>query len=111
MDNLKNTVVKFSLANGEEVGLTLTFRKLNLMKSVNSSLYTRFNKIMTGKSEEILDLVTVIYGAYWCQNYGAEEMLTESDFIDLVPFDINEIRNVFRLLTQPKKKQGSGSRS
>lgn len=105
MDNtLKNTVVKFKLANGEEVELTLTFRKLNLMKSVDRPLYNNFNRIMTGKSEEILDLVTVIYAAYWCQNYGAPEMLNESDFIDLTPFDVNEIRRVFKTLTQPKKK-------
>ena len=105
MDNtLKNTVVKFKLMNGEEVGLTLTFRKLNLLKSVNNGLYNKFNKILTGKSEEILDLITVLYVAYWCENYGNDEMLTEADFIDLTPFDVGEIRRVFQVLTQPKKK-------
>lgn len=101
---MKNTVVKFKLANDTEVELTLTFRKLNLMKSVNHELYNKFNRILSGKSEEILDLVTVIYSAYWCQNYGNDEMLSESDFVDLMPFDIAEIRRVFRILTQPKKK-------
>lgn len=105
MDNtLKNTVVNFKLTNGQEVGMTLTFRKLNLLKSVNIGLYNKFNKIISGKSEEILDLVTVLYVAYWCENYGSDDLMTEADFIDVTPFDIGEIRKVFTVLTQPKKK-------
>lgn len=105
MSNPKNSYIPFELTDGTKVNLTLTFRKLNLMKSVNPSLYERFNRIVSGKTEEILDLVTAIYAAYWCANYGGDKkIMSEADFVDLTPFDILKISAVFKELTQPKKK-------
>lgn len=100
----KNTTLDYVLNNGNTVKLTLTFGKLNVLKSVNNQLYEKFNKIVNGKSDEILDLVTIIYVAYWCANFGKDGILTESEFIDLVPFDLLDIKKVFTTLTQPKKK-------
>lgn len=101
---MKNTVIDFTLNTEEVVKLTLTFGKLNLLKSVNNELYTRYNEISHGKREDILDMVTIIYVAYWCANFGNEEMHTEKEFIELVPFDIPEIQRKYKELLEPKKK-------
>lgn len=105
MSEIKNTYQDFTLLNNETVKLTLTFGKLNILKSVNNLLYSRYNKILYGKSEDVLDMVIIVYVAYWCANYGKDkDIYSEEQFIDLVPFNLNEIKRVFSALTQPKKK-------
>jgi len=103
---VRNTYQKFILENDETVNLTLTFGKLNVLKSVNNELYQRYNKVLFGKSEDIMDMVTIVYVAYWCANYSLDNknLYTETEFIDLVPFNLSEIKRVFQALTTPKKK-------
>ncbi len=104
-ETAKNSFISFPLENGEEVKLTLTFQKLNILKSVDNELYTRFNKIFyQGKSDDVLDMVTVIYTAYWCANIGNNEKYKEAEFVDQVPFDIPLIERTFNALTKTKKK-------
>ena len=104
MSEIKNTYVDFELNNGETVKLTLTFGRLNVLKSVNNELYARFNNVLYGKSEDMLDTTAMLYVAYWCANYnGTDKLYTEQEFYDLVPFDMVEIKRVFDTLTQPKK--------
>lgn len=102
----KTTAIEYVLKNGETVNLSLSFGRLNLLKRVNSELYDRFNKMQFGKSEDILDLVTMIYVAYWCENYkvGDKSLYSEDDFIELVEFDMVEIQRIQNGLTRPKKK-------
>ena len=96
---------EYTLSNGEVVTLSLTFGKLNMLKKLNHDLYERVNKIFYGKSEDILDLVTMVYVGYWCANHGkTENLYKEEDFYDLVDFDALELKRVFTALTQPKKK-------
>ena len=98
-------MIKYQLNNNETVELSLSFGKLNLLKKLNRELYEQTNKILYGKSEDILDLVTMVYVAYWCGNYGkTENLYKEEDFYDLVDFDALELKRVFTELTQPKKK-------
>lgn len=105
MAEIKNSYQEFELENGETVRMTLTFGKLNVLKSINNQLYERYNKILYGKSEDILDMVTLMYVAYWCANFNLSDSLyNENEFIDLVPFDFTEIKRVYTALTQPKKK-------
>lgn len=101
---IKNTYEDFELRNGEIVKLTLTFGKLNLLRRVNNELYQRYNKVVSGKSDDILDIVTMVYVAYWCANFGNDNLYTEDDFIELLPFDVSEIKRVYTKLMQPKKK-------
>ena len=105
MSGTKTTYQEFTLNNDEVVKLSLSFGRLNLLKKLNLELYERFNKLLYGKSEDILDLVTMVYVAYWCANYGLTETLyKEDDFFELVEFDAIELKRVFTALTQPKKK-------
>lgn len=101
---MKNTFIEFELNNDEKVDLTLTFGKLNVLKSVNNELYTRYNEIVYGKREDLLDMVTIIYVAYWCANFGKDKLYKEDDFINLVPFDMPEIQRAYNSLMRPKKK-------
>ncbi len=104
--NNKNTYCDLELNNGSIVKLTLTFGRLNLLKRVNNELYQKYNKIIMQKSDDILDLVTILYVAYWCAYYnaGQSNIYTENDFIELAPFDLSEIKRIYKQLTQPKKK-------
>ena len=105
MGDIKNTYTEFILENGQKVNLTLSFGRLNVLKSVNKELYDRFNSVLYGKSEDMLDTIAMLYVAYWCANYElGKEILSEQAFFDLVPFDMMTIKNVFDTLTQPKKK-------
>lgn len=105
MNEVKTTYQQYTLTNGEVVNLSLTFGKLNILKKINIDLYERFNKVLYGKSEDILDLVTMVYVAYWCANYnGTSQLYKENDFYDLVEFDALELKRIFTALTQPKKK-------
>lgn len=105
MNEIRNTYQILTLNNEQEVKLTLTFGKLNILKSVNNDLYNRFNKVLYGKSEDMLDLVAIVYAAYWCANYNmVERLYTEEEFIELVPFDMEKLKTIFVSLTQPKKK-------
>ncbi len=101
---MKNSFIEFELNNEETVNLTLTFRKLNILKSVNNELYQKFNKIFYGRSEDVMDMITLIYVAYWCANFEKDDIYKEQDFIELVPFDMVEIERAFNGLTKPKKK-------
>ena len=106
MSEIRNTYQEFQLENDEKVNLTLTFGKLNVLKSVNNELYSRYNNILYGKSEDIMDMVTIVYVAYWCANFslGGDKLYSEEEFIELVPFDMVEIKRVYTSLIQPKKK-------
>lgn len=105
MEETKVVGQEFLLKNGEVVGLSLSFGRLNLLKKLNLELYNRFNDILYGKSNDILDLVTIIYVGYWCANFKlTDKLYTEDDFIELVEFDTLEIQRTFKALTQPKKK-------
>ena len=101
---MKNTLIDFNLNDGTTINLTLTFAKLNLLRKVNNELYTRYNEIIYGKREDILDMITIVYVAYWCANFGKEELKSEDEFIDLVPFDMTEIQRAYNSLMRPRKK-------
>lgn len=105
MEDSKTVGQEFILKNGETVILSLSFARLNILRKLNIELYDRFNKILYGKSEDILDLVTIIYVGYWCANFKiTDNLYKEDDFIELVEFDTLEIQRTFKALTQPKKK-------
>lgn len=97
--------VDFQLENGETVRLRLNFARLKILEKLNFELFERFNKINYGKSENIIDLATIVYVAYWCANYdGINKIYSEDEFVELVPFDVIEIQRVQNALMKPKKK-------
>lgn len=110
--NLKTSYIKFELLNGDVVNLGISFAKLKLLKSVNADLYQDWLDFSNGKKNEVIDLPTFVYIAYWCFNYGGlEPLMNQEQFESLVPFDIALLKRTFNLLMYPKKKRNSETRS
>lgn len=100
--------VTLLLENNEEVELSLSFKRLAYLKKVQNSLYQKYNAIMTNQKKEldILDMPFVLYIAYWCANYKINENIySEEEFIELIPFDLKMIKRLFTKLTSSKKNR------
>ena len=100
---MKNTYQELELTNGEVVKLTLNFAKLLSIKNNREDLYTRFMTILNGKDVDIIiDSLTVLYVGYLCANSG--QVLSEEEFMGLVPFDLELINVMAGNLIMSKKK-------
>lgn len=103
---MKNTYQELELNNGEVVKLTLNFARLLKIKNDNKKLYTRLMEVLQAENIDVLfDSLVVLYVGYLCANLDKEEVLSEEDFMDLVPFDL-ELLNVLagKLISSDKKK-------
>lgn len=97
------------LENDKEVELTLSFKKLAFLKKVRNDLYQKYNSIMTAQKKEtdMLDMPFLLYIAYWCANYSINnEIYSEDEFIELIPFDFKVIKRILNQLTTSKKNRG-----
>lgn len=102
---MKNTFQELELNNGEKVKLTLNFYNLLQVKNKDAQLYNRFMKVLQNKEFDIVfDSLTVLYVGYACANINNESMLSEEEFTQLVPFDLETINVVAGALIQSKKK-------
>lgn len=103
--NSKNTYQELELENGEIVKLTLNFARLLKIKSTQPKLYERFMKVLQNKEFDIVfDSLTVLYTGYVCANISNESVLSEEEFTELVPFDLEVINVLAGKLIQSKKK-------
>ena len=102
---MKNTYQELELEDGLVVKLTLNFARLLVIKNDQPKLYDRFMKVLQNKSFDIVfDSLTVLYTAYLCANMNEESKLSEEDFINMVPFDLEVINVTAGKLIQNKKK-------
>ena len=102
---MKNTYQELTLENGETVKLTLNFAKLLKIKNDQPKTYDRFMKVLQNKDFDIMfDSLTVLYTGYLCANVNNESILSEDEFMELVPFDLETINVVAGQLIQSKKK-------
>lgn len=103
--NNKNTYQELELENGEVVKLTLNFARLLKVKNDQPKLYERFMKVLQNKEFDIVfDSLTVLYTGYVCANTNNESVLSEEEFTELVPFDLEVINVIAGKLIQSKKK-------
>ena len=104
---MKNTYQELELNNGEVVKLTLNFARLLKIKNDREVLYNRLMRILQASDIDVIsDSLTVIYVAYLCANLDIE-VLSEDDFIELVPFDLEKINVIAgKLIMGNKKKIG-----
>ena len=101
---MKNTYQELELLNGNVVKLTLNFARLLKIKNDNVVLYTKLMKVLQeGASDLIEDCLTVLYVGYLCANLQ-KNTLSESEFIELIPFDLEKINEVAGNLVTGKKK-------
>ena len=102
---MKNTYQELELNKGEVVKLTLNFARLLKIKNDREVLYNRLMRILQASDIDVIsDSLTVIYVAYLCANLDIE-VLSEDDFIELVPFDLEKINVIAGKLIMGNKKK------
>ncbi len=103
---MKNTYQELVLENGETVKLTLNFARLLKIKNEQPKIYDRFMKVLQNKDFDIVfDSLTVLYTGYLCANMNNESILSEDEFMELVPFDLEVINVIAGQLIQSSKKK------
>ena len=102
---MKNTYQELELLNGETVKLTLNFARLLKIKNDQPKVYDSFMKVLNNKEFDIVfDSLTVLYTGYLCANINNESILSEDEFYENIPFDLEVINVVAGQLVQGKKK-------
>lgn len=111
-----NTVVEMEMADGSVVRLTLAYRFLLKLSSVNRRAYDEYNAIYNkkeGKREEI-DNIRILYAAYLCaaiQDGTEESAMSWDAFMDAVSLD-REVTNLAMMkLVAPKRARGTATPS
>jgi len=105
MANKMNTTIDFEFCDGTTAKLTLAFYALYQLKGKNVNLYNRYNKAMNNSANgnyDELDMMTILYAAYMCDNLNADEIITEEEFMMKCGSDRIAVANAVKRLTQPK---------
>ena len=101
---MKNTYQELELSNGKVVKLTLNFARLLAVKNKDVKLYNELMRIMQYKDfDPIMDSLKVLYVGYLCANIGNEEEMSEEEFMELVPFNLEKVNLLAGKLVQGGK--------
>lgn len=102
---MKNTYQELELVDGQTIKMTLNFARLLKVKNDQPQIYDRFMKVLQNKDFDIIsDSLAVLYVGYLCANVGNESVMTEDEFVELMPFDLELINVKAGQLIQGKKK-------
>lgn len=101
------------LKNGETVKLTLNFARMLWLRSngydkeVNMAM-----RVINGENIDFLEIPIYFYAAYLCALKSNETpAYTQEEFLELCPWDMEKIAQVFARLTTEKKTEVSKMRS
>ena len=118
MEKPLNTKYVFEFEDGTTCEMTLAFYALLMLKGKNKSLYDRYNKTMSGMSNnkkeyDELDFLPILYTAYVCANINEpeESLMSEMEFVIKCGSDREGVSSAMQELLSPKKTQASGKRS
>ena len=101
---MKNTYQELKLTNGETVKLSLNFARLLAVKNKRPKLYEDLMRILQYKDFDIVfDSLKVLYVGYLCARVNDDEAMTEEEFMELVPFDLEKINILAGKLIQGGK--------
>lgn len=109
MADITSKIEKLELNNGETVKLTLNFARLLYLrangyeKEVNAAMTALAGKV------DLLQMPFIFFAAYLCAN--KEIKYTQEQFVELVPFDLEETSDIFARLITKKKIDVSKMRS
>lgn len=108
-----NKTVTIELVTGKKVGLTLTFGLLYILREKQKESFEKYNNIVMGGIKDMLDYPTALYVAYLCkcEEENTEPEFTESEFRNMLPFDMSEVVDVYADLYNAGKKLLSGTHS
>lgn len=102
---MKNTYQELELIDGQTIKMTLNFARLLKVKNDQPQIYDRFMKVLQNKDFDIIsDSLAVLYVGYLCANVSNESVMTEDEFVELMPFDLELINVKAGQLIQGKKK-------
>lgn len=99
-----NTYETLVLEDENEVKLTLNLKKILSLKSFNREVYEKLNRIIINGTNDIFDLIYVIYSAYLCALEDEVKPMTYDDFFEVVPQNLNKLILLVDRLISPKKK-------
>lgn len=94
--------MKIMLNSGEEVDISVSFRKLAALRDTNKMAYEEYNRVIINGANDVFDYVAVIYAGYCCN--ALEGAMGYKKFIEDLPADINELVVAFNSIVAPKKK-------
>ena len=109
-----NSTVEYEFFDGSKTTMSLWFYGLYQLKAKYPELYKRYNEAMVRLSKSAFDemeAIFILYVAYRCAHIEDETFLSEEEFIMNCGCDRQQMGEAFKMLTQPKKPQGSVNRS
>ena len=104
----KNTYKEYKFPNGETIKLTVAFCWLLKLREKNKRIYEKLNNGILNGVSEMVDAAYVLYGAYLCacyagENGGADNIMTESDFLAALEDDVMDVMIAGNSLLSKKK--------
>jgi hypothetical protein len=85
--------------------MTLNFARLLKIKNDQPNIYDKFMDVLQKKDFDVIsDSLAVLYAGYLCANIDNESVLSEDEFVELIPFDLELINVKAGQLVQGKKK-------
>lgn len=110
-----NTTYTLEGNGGEEIKLTLAYRYLYQLRSKHKAQYDDYNKIITKGAQDEFDNITVLYTAYLChliaENGDTAGCMSFDEFLDILPYDREDIAKAVGMLISPKKTMASADLS
>jgi len=107
MTDKLNTKYTFEFYDGTSTELSLRFIDLYKLKAKNRGMYDKYHKCMSNQANnkvDELEMVTILYVAYFCAHMDDPEIMTEEEFIMKCGCDRVAVANAIKILTQPKKQ-------
>lgn len=103
----------FELKNGDTVNLTLNFARLLWIRAHGYAKEVEMAmRVVSSEKLQILDMPIYFYAAYLCGLKNDEKpKYTQQEFIELCPWNVERIYEVFNKLTTEKKTEVSKMRS
>lgn len=105
------TMVEHELCDGTKVNCTIAMFRLKQLANVDRTLYDVVMNTLSKGTKDIFESVRFVYAAYVCANMGADNLITEDDFLIMCGSDYVGLNQTIEKLTNPKKHKVSGGRS
>ena len=107
MEN-KHTYTEYSFPNGQTIKCTVAFKYLPKLREQNKRIYSKLNHGLINGIEELMETVYILDGAYLCacyagENGGADNIMSEADFIDALEDDLMSVMVVCNSFLNKKK--------
>lgn len=107
-----NTFAEFEFADGEKVPVTINFHLLNKLRRQHSkSLYKEFGRIAMKGSDDIDDMLSVVYIGYLCAYFAGngdfDGAMSREAFYERCPSGVGYVMAVASELIDPNGRGAS----